>query len=214
MRKLLILALLTISFTQAVSANSVFSFNERTLESVLIQTIEKDDFYTITMSELLEDSSMGTMSAIFYIPKGLLTNGTHQLEVIKPGKIMRSSFYCTNDPKYKFELPSEDRVYVVFQDLSIDDVNDKRFEFNGTVASNGKQGDFTISDLTVTEAGITELLFSFEIKTTNSSYFYSSKNTEGEVSCKESLKNSKVKFGKVLSKTTSSGNSNAGFDPS
>lgn len=211
-KKLLALTFLTAAFTQAGFADPILNFNERTAETILVQSLEQDDFYNVTMSEILDGRS-GNMSAIFYIPKEILTNGSHELEVIKPGKIIRSNFYCKSNPKYKFKLPSHDKIYVVFQDLALDDSNAKRFKFDGVVAANGKQGDFSISDLTETESGTKSFLFSFEIETKNTSYLYSSLNIDEDISCKKFLKISKVKFGKVVSKATTSGNSDAVIDP-
>lgn len=205
MKKLLILTLSISLFTQAAFADSTLNFNERTLDSVLVQSTENDDYYLVAMSEFLDDASTGTMSALFYIPKALLSNGTHELKVIKPGKIMRSGFYCQNNEKYKFTLPTEDKIYVVFQDLSNDESNEKRVKFDGVVAASGKEGTFTISDLTETDGKA--FSFSFEIETKNINYKYSAKAIESATACKKSLKFSKVKFGKVIAETTSSGNS-------
>ncbi len=210
-KKLLVLALLITSFTQAAFADSVLNFNERTVDSLLVQSVERDDFYFVAMSEFI-DGGTGNMSALFYIPKGILTNGTHELEVIKTDKIFRSQFYCQNNPKYKFTLPTENKIYVVFQDLTNDDSNEQLVKFTGDVAAGGKQGEFTISDLTEDESGDKSFVFDFEIETKNTSYAYSAKAIESETACKKAIKFSKVKFGKRVTKETASGNSSAVID--
>lgn len=116
MKKLLALALLIGAFTQTAFADPILNFNGRTVENSVVQTLVEDDFYAIAMSEELE-TGMGNMSAFFYIPKELLTNGTYELEVLKPGKTMRSQFYCESSPKYGFKLPSQTKIYAIFQDL-------------------------------------------------------------------------------------------------
>lgn len=211
-KRLLVLALSIAAFTQSALADSILNFNERTIEDALVQTVEEDDFYVIAMSEQL-DGALGNMSALFYIPKELLTNASYELEVLKPDKVMRSKFYCESSPKYGFKLPSLDKVYVVFQDLSLDGSTGKVTKFNGVVAANSEQGSFAISDLTVAESGRKDFLFSFEVETENRSYKYSSKASNENTSCKKAIKLSSVKFGKIVSQETTNGNSFAAIDP-
>lgn len=210
-KNLLILTLVIASFTQPAFADYVLNFNERTVDSLLVQSVEQDDYYFVAMSEFV-NGAMLNMSALFYIPKDLLSNGTHELEVLKPGKDMRNQFYCQDNPKHEFQLPTQDKIYVIFQDLIDDGSNDKRTKFHGVVAANSKQGDFTISDLTIDDSGTKSFAFNFDIETKNTSYRFLSKAVADELSCKKALKLTTVLFGKVVANTTTNGNAGAVID--